>query len=383
MAKRKYKYRTRLFALTALLFEVIFWFVAWQLLEVLGVFNHNVTGERLSFLYPNFVWLNFLIIPIIFTVFIFQMYQRNWLINQFENPKTLKTFLQPVQTIRLFIRYFLIRNALVFVIFALMQPALGSKTVQGTTDGIDLIFAVDISNSMNTRDIVNGNSRLEVSKRAMYEIINQSSVARVGVLIFAGSSYPQLPLTTDIDAAKMYIDELNTDLISNQGTNLSAALNDVGELFTTSETKKVMVLITDGEDHEGGMESIYKSFQKDNIESYILGVGTEKGGIVPQSFHKNARPMKDEFGRVVVSKVNRQILIDLAKNLDGSYMLTNEAFPNVSQLLTEINSKSGTNTVDLEFKVKENRYQWPLGISLMFIFILFVWESVPHRKNKS
>ena len=106
---------------------------------------------------------------------------------------------------------------------------------------------------MNTRDITGGETRLTVAKRAMNQMINQSSASRVGLLIFAGNAYPQLPLTADKDAAKMYIDELNTSFISNQGTNVSAALEESSRFFSKEKTKKVLVLITDGEDHEGGL----------------------------------------------------------------------------------------------------------------------------------
>lgn len=379
MPKIEFKYRLPIFISSMFILELVFWFLAWQILKIFGVFSSHTAGEQLTFLYFKYVWW-LLLIPFLAAVFIYQLYKRNQLVEQLGNSKTLRTFIRPVSTIRVFIRYFLIRNAFVFTVLALMQPALGTKTVKGTTSGVELIFAVDVSNSMNTRDITGGETRLTVAKRAMNQMINQSSASRVGLLIFAGNAYPQLPLTADKEAAKMYIDELNTSFISNQGTNISAALEESSRFFSKEKSKKVLVLITDGEDHEGGMTQAYSAINKKNIEVLILGIGTEKGGIVPESEESKALSLKDEMGRSVISKVNLQMLTEMAKALNGEVMLSNESFPNISQFLTQINTSSATNTVDLEFQVKENRYQWPLVLALLSLFVLFAWEALPKRK---
>ncbi|HZH86403.1 MAG TPA: VWA domain-containing protein [Brumimicrobium sp.] len=379
MPKREFKYRLPLFISSVFILELIFWFLAWQILKIFGVFSSQAAGEQLTFLYSKYAWW-LLLIPFLAAVFIYQLYKRNQLVEQLGNLKTLRTFIRPVSTRGVFIRYFLIRNAFVFTVFALMQPALGTKTVKGTSSGVELIFAVDISNSMNTRDITGGETRLTVAKRAMNQMINQSSASRVGLLIFAGNAYPQLPLTADKEAAKMYIDELNTSFISNQGTNISAALEESSRFFSKEKSKKVLVLITDGEDHEGGMQKAYSAITKKNIDVLILGIGTEKGGIVPESEEPKALSLKDEMGRSVISKVNLQMLTEMAKALNGEVVLSNESFPNISQFLTQINTSSATNTVDLEFQVKENRYQWPLVLALLSLLILFAWEALPKRK---
>lgn len=382
MGKKRFKYRIRLFVVSALIWELIFWVIGGQTLSVLGLFSSHSSGERLQFLYPQYGWWNMLMIPLVLGVFLFQMTRRNQLINQLGITQVTETFLRPISTIRVFIRYFLVRNILVFILFALMQPAFGTKTVQGMTSGIDLVFAVDVSNSMNTRDIKGGDTRLTVAKRVINQTVNQSAVARVGLLAFAGSAYPQLPLTADVGAAKMYIDALSTSLISNQGTNIAEALKEADKYFNDQETGKVLFLITDGEDHEGGITNAFKPLKEKGVNVFVLGIGTENGGIVPISDRKNARPMKDELGRVVTSKVNLKMLNEIANELNGKVMHSNSAFPNISQFLTQINSKTETNSVALEFEVKENRYQWPLSIALLLLCILFVWESVPTKIEK-
>lgn len=381
MPKRKtYTYRLQLFTGLVLGFELFFWVLTWQLMRILGVFAPETPAERLAYLRPEFAWLFFSILLLI-GVFIFQLNKRNRLVAELGNVKTIQTFMRPVYTYKVFWRYFFIRNAIVFIILALMQPVLGTKDVNGQSTGVELIFALDVSNSMNTRDIQGGETRLEVAKRAMNQMVNQSAASRVGLMIFAGNAYPQLPLTADKKAAKMYIDELNTSFISNQGTNISAALLESSKFFSKEETKKVLVLITDGEDHEGGMQKAYQAIKNNAIDVLILGVGTEKGGIVPRSEMPNDVSLKDDLGRAVISKVNAQMLENISDNLGGEVIVSAESFPNVSQFLTHINTSKGTKSVNLYFRVKKNRYQWPLSIAILSILILFVKESRPNKRS--
>ncbi len=362
-------------------FELFFWIVIWQLMRIIGVFEHSSVGERLTYLTPEYAWL-FLSLSILIPVFFIQLHNRNKLVERLGNVKTIQTFMRPVATRRVFWRYFFIRNAFVFIIFALMQPVLGTRDMKGQSSGVELIFALDISNSMNTRDIKGGETRLEVAKRAMNQLVNQSSASRIGLMVFAGNAYPQLPLTADKKAAKMYIDELNTNFISNQGTNISAALKESSKFFSKEKIRKVLVLITDGEDHEGGMESAYTAINDKNIEVLILGIGAEEGGIVPRSDAPNDVSLKDDLGRSVISKVNTEMLDNIGNRLDSKVIVSNESFPNVSEFLTQLNKSSGDNTVNLSFRVKENRYQWPLSLAILSILILFIKESRPDKKEK-
>ena len=380
--KRTYKYRLPFFGGIVLGSELLFWVVILQLMRIFGVFSTDSVGEVLSFLHLKYAWF-FLLLPLLIGVFYYQIFKRNQMVDRLGSPKIQSTFLRRVSTTKVFWRFFFIRNALVFIIFALMQPVLGTKDVKGQSNGVELIFAVDVSNSMNTRDINGGETRLEVAKRTMNQLVNQSTSSRVGLLIFAGNAYPQLPLTADKEAAKMYIDELNTNFISNQGTNIAAALEESSIFFSNRKTKKVLVLITDGENHEGGMQEAYDALKDKNIDVLILGLGTEKGGIVPRSEAPNSVSLKDDLGRSVISKVNLKMLEDISNNLYGEVMLSNESFPNVSQFLTHINSSSSSNEVNLKFKVKENRYQWPLSVAILSIFLLFINESIPESKRQT
>ncbi|MEX2484547.1 MAG: VWA domain-containing protein [Brumimicrobium sp.] len=379
--KDKYTYRIKTILFSLIGWELIFWLILYQLMSIFGVFSEDSPGERVVFLAPNYAW--FLIVLLGFIgLFLFHIFERNKMVKRLGEEKLVHTFLSPVSSLRVFLRFFLIRNAFVFTILALMQPAFGDKTVEAETNGVELVFAIDISSSMDARDMSNENSRLEAAKRSMIQFVNQAPAGKIGLLVFAGNVYPQLPLTADKVVAKMYIDELSTDIMSNQGTNIGAALNEASVFFSNEKTKKVVVLITDGEDHEGGMESAYEALKDNNIELLILGLGSNKGALVPKSSDRNSGYLKDELGRSVISKINERMIRDIADDADGDFIISSDAFPNISKLLTQINSSDATNTVDLEFEVKENRYQWPLSLALISLLVLFVWESLnPHPKN--
>jgi Ca-activated chloride channel family protein len=306
-----------------------------------------------------------------------QLKARNSYVRSIPTPELVKTFLTPVSSVYSFVRYFLIRNVLVLLVIAAMQPSFGNKLVTGKASGVELVFAVDVSQSMNAKDMSDGDARLEAAKRAMTQLMNTSSSAKVGILIFAGSVYPQLPLTADKSAGKMFIEELSTDLISNQGTNIAVALENSAEYFSTDKLKKVVVLITDGEDHEGGVTSEIEVLKEKGSELTVLGLGSKNGALVPvDPNNTSAGYLKNVTGQSVMSKVNPVMLTEIAKKAEGKVVVTSDAFPNVNPLLTQINNLKSTKQVDLEFEVKENRYRIPLGFALLCLMILLMADSL-------
>jgi Ca-activated chloride channel family protein len=382
MGKRQeYTYRQRNILIGILIWEVVFWVIAYQLLNVFGVFSEDFAGEKVVFLKPKYAWF-LLIVPVFIAVQWYIQFTRNRVVKNLGSQKLVTSLLKPISSVSAFVRFFLVRNIVVFAILALMQPAFGNKKVQATTNGVEMIFAVDLSNSMNTRDIEDDNSRLTVAKRAMNQFVNQAPAAKVGLLVFAGSVYPQLPLTADKSAAKMHIDELSTNFISNQGTNISAAIEESSVFFSSDKTAKVLILITDGENHEGGIDQAVSLLKEKEVKLLVLGIGSQKGGLVPASPGLNSKYLKDDLGRTVISKLNTDMIENIAAKAKGDFIISSSAFPNINPLLTQINSSETTNEVDLEFEVKENRYQWPLFLALLCIALLWGWESLPSRPKK-
>lgn len=377
-----YKYHLGRFTFGIFTVEIIFWLIVWQLLAIFGYFSSSPFNEKLLFISPKSAW-GFLLISLLIVIYILYIKWRNKVVRSFKNENTYATFLQPVSTQRLFVRYTLLRTGIAFLIFALMQPALGVQKVKGTTNGAELIFAVDISNSMNTQDTKTKESRLTVAKRVMNQLINKANIGQVGLVVFAGDAYTQLPLTANKNAVKLYVNELSTDYISNQGTNIASAFKNANQLFTSRNNKKILVLITDGEDHGGQLKNSIASLKEKNVNFLLLGIGSEKGGLVPAPSNQNQRWMRDQDGKVVVSKINRKMLRNIVQLTNGLILISDSPFPNISKFLTEINSNSTGNLVHLKFKVKKNRYQWPLGLGLLCFIVLFSIGGWPQKRIHS
>ena len=372
MRNQNYTYKFSYMALAALIYEVLFWLILYQIIAVFGLYAENNVGEQITFVAPNQAYW-FILIPLYAFLFFRSIKMRNNKVEKIATPGLVYTYLKPVSTRNSFIRYFLIRNIIAFLVLAMMQPAFGNKTITGKTSGAEIVFAVDISASMNARDIKDGSSRLDAAKRAMHQFVNHASAAKVGILVFAGSVYPHLPLTADKRAAKMYIDQLSTDLISNQGTNIGLALDMARDFFTEDKLRKVVVLVTDGEDHEKGVSNAIDKLMEEQIHLLILGIGSKKGALVPKL---SGGYLKDDLGQSVISKLNKKMIDELAKKSKGDYVVSNDAYPNITKLLTQINTSKTARDVTLDFEVKENRYRTPLSIALILFLILFLTESI-------
>lgn len=375
MHKASYTYRISLIIAAVFVWELLFWLLGYQLLKIYQFYSDSL-GEKIIFISPEYAWLGAVLL-LYWAFYFMQLNGRNSYVRSIPTPELVKTFLTPVSSIYSFVRYFLIRNVLVLLVIAAMQPSFGNKLVTGKASGVELVFAVDVSQSLNAKDMSDGDGRLQAAKRAMTQLMNTSSSAKVGILIFAGSVYPQLPLTADKSAAKMFIEELSTDLISNQGTNIALALENSAEYFSTDKLKKVVVLITDGEDHEGGVTASIEVLKEKGIELAVLGLGSKNGALVPvDPTNTAAGYLKSATGQSVISKVNPVMLTEIAKQAEGKVVVTSDAFPNVNPLLTQINNLKSTKQVDLEFEVKENRYRLPLGFALLCLMILLIADSL-------
>lgn len=361
MSKERYTYRIGRAAFSILLWELIFWFT---LLVGREIVSKSLGGNKqIIFLEPRYLYLLILLIPII-GVSLFQLLKYNQLVER-TSLNVRKSLFSSINTGRFLIKFILFRTSLVFLIIALAQPSFGKKKVSGLSKELELVVCLDISNSMNTQDISPTMSRLQVSKRALSQLINQLSGEQIGLCLFANSAFVQLPVTRDYSAAKLFLSDIETSMISGQGTNINAALETALSMFSEKQIPKAILVITDGENHEESPDEVLKKIRDQKIGLSLLGIGTRNGGMIPKDPDRPERGYKTTASGVrIISKVNPAFIRKLASLGGGSAHLSESEFPDLTQILTEINLSKRTKSDNFEFEISQERYQIPLFLAI-------------------
>jgi len=374
MGKSNYTYRLKWIITSVILLEIIFWSAYYLFLHVFTSSFSGNNSDHLMFKHPEALKLLFFLLPII-GIYLYSIFKHNRFSNR-AGSSALKSLLKPVSSANSFIKYFLFRNAIVLLVLALAQPIYGKKKVAGTSESLELVIALDISNSMNARDISPEVSRLEIAKRALVQLVNNLHGEKIGVTLFANSAFVQLPLTRDYAAAKLFIQEIESGMISSQGTNIAEALEVSADMFSKEITTKGIILVTDGENHERNPDEILAKIKGAKIQLSVLGIGTTQGGLIPKNPNRLELGYKsDALGKTVVSKLNPSFLSSIAKKGGGKSSVSSDEFPNLSELLTQINQMKRTKIDTLEFDIKQERFQIPLFLSLFFWMTFILWSN--------
>src|SRR6056300_983791 len=248
---------------------------------------------------------------------------------------------------------------------AMVNPKIGTKLETVKREGVDIVFAIDVSKSMLAEDIAP--NRLEKSKRLVSAILNQLASDRVGMIAYAAQAYPQLPITTDFGAAKMFLQGMNTDMLSSQGT----AISDAIELATTyyndaAQTNRVLFIVSDGEDHSDGGTANAVSIAIDaGIKVFTIGVGTEKGAPIPLKKKGIVESLKrDSEGEVVITKRNTETLIEIASAGNGIYIDGENTANAVAIIKEQLNQMDKMAFEAKQFSDYKDQFQWFLGLGL-------------------
>ena len=266
--------------------------------------------------------------------------------------------------------------ALTCIIIALVNPKMGTKMETVKRQGIDIVFAVDISKSMLAEDVAP--NRLEKTKQIVSQIINQLGNDRVGIVGYAGSAYPVLPMTTDYSIAKMYLQSMNTNMVSSQGTAFNDAIQLAVDFFDVKDTSKLIVLISDGEDHGEGVEDAVELAKEKGVRIITIGVGTEKGGPIPLRDDKGtiASYKKDQEGQTVITKLYPEVLKKIADNTKSKYIVgttTKDVVEEVKKSLDKIEKSEFESQQIADF---ESQYQWFLALGFLLLLVdVFLLEK--------
>ena len=265
------------------------------------------------------------------------------------------------------------------LIFAASGPKIGVRLAPLERKGVDLVFAIDVSTSMNAEDVKP--NRLEKSKFEISQMIRQLKGDRVALIVFAGSSHLYLPLTSDYEAARLFLDEIDTNMIPTQGTALSAALQTGLSAYTEDESKyKVLVLVTDGEDHEGQAIDLVRQASKRSMIVHTVGVGTESGSLIPVNDAQGIRDYKrDGDGKLVTSILNESILRDIADAGNGTYVRFDNKPANFREIMNAIDSMEKRTLKSNVYSEYEDRYQ---SFGILSVCLMRVGMLKPTRNKK-
>ena len=265
---------------------------------------------------PIFLFL-LLAIPVLVAIYFYSNYRRKKNIELYGDKELMKALLPRTAKIRSRITFWLLLSALALMLFVLARPRYGTKKETIVSKGVEVIVALDISNSMMAEDI--SPNRLDKAKRLISRMIAQTKGNKFSLIVFAGDAFVQLPITTDHVSANMFLNQVTPALIKRQGTNVGDAINLACKSFSDNEKiGKAIILITDGENHEGGAEEAARLAAEQGIKVYVMGIGTAKGGRIPTG--KAGDFLRDREGNIVVTKLNEPMAQSIAAAGNGTYI---------------------------------------------------------------
>ncbi len=319
-------------------------------------------------------WL-LLIIPVIVMFFLVLQLWKRHAQKKFANKIMLKRLSPNCSLFKSILKLAVLCLAFACLILALVNPKIGTKLETIKRQGVDIVFAVDVSKSMLAEDIAP--NRLEKSKQLVTQIINNLASDRVGIIAYAGKAFPQLPITTDYASAKMFLQGMNTEMLSSQGTAIDEAINLAKTYYDDDEqTNRVLIIISDGEDHNSIAANVAEEASDEGIKIFTIGVGRTKGAPIP--IKRNGIVLnykKDNAGETVITKLNEETLIDIAKEANGQYINgnnTSEVVESIREILNKMDKKEFEAKQFAEYK---DQFQWFLAFGILLLCIdIFLLE---------
>ena len=316
---------------------------------------------------PIYFYL-FAIIPVIIVTFLLVSLWKKRTQNKFASSGLLSKLAPNISVFKSILKLSFFLIGISFLILALVNPKIGTKLKTVKREGVDVVFALDVSKSMLAEDIAP--NRLEKSKQIISKIIDKLGSDRVGIIIYAGNAYPLLPITTDHGAAKMFLQSANPDLVSSQGTAINDALDLAKTYYNNDDqTNRFLIIISDGEDHQEETKQIAQNISNDGIKVYTIGVGTEKGAPIPMKINGSLIGYKKYKGETVLTKRNPILLKGVADAASGVYIDGNLTDKPVKAIEDIIGNAQKTAFETKQFSDYKDQFQWFLGIGILFLLI--------------
>ncbi len=325
---------------------------------------------------PEYLYLLFLL-PVLVVGFILLNIQKLKSVKKLGDLKLIKCLMPELSLKRSYLKFWLVFAVIVFGIIVAARTQFGTKIEKIDKKGIELVIAIDVSNSMLARDV--NPDRLSKAKQILTRIIDERKNDKVAIVVFAGEAYVQLPMTTDIQSAKIFLENIDPSLVPVQGTVIGSAINIAMNSFTNDkEVDKSIILITDGEDHEDNGVQLAEQAASAGIQINVVGVGAPEGSPVPVSATSNEMK-KDNEGNVVVSKLNEDMCKQIAQAGKGMYVRadnSNNALKSLQAELDKLQKKNVEGSAYSEYDEKFQFFAWCMLILLLVEICIF------DKKNK-
>lgn len=324
---------------------------------------------------PTYLWL-LLLIPLLAMIYLYSLRQSKRRLKRFGSLKLMHQLSPMVSPRRKLIKFVLAELILTLLILIVARPQIGNKIANNTSrEGIEVIMALDISNSMLATDVVP--SRLDKSKLMVEGLMNKFTKNKLGLIVFAGDAFVQLPITSDYVSAKMFLDNINPSLIGTQGTDIGKAINLAMHSFTpNTQTGKAIVVITDGEDNEGGAEAMAKQAQEKGIKVFILGIGSTQGTTIPMP---NGEDLRDANGNIVKTHLNEEMCKKIADAGHGVYIHVDNSSVADALLEKELGKLQKGEINNVVYSDYDEQFQ---AFALLVVLSLIIDVFILERKRK-
>ena len=323
---------------------------------------------------PTYLYL-LLLLPFLAAFYLYSSYRRRKAIRKFGDPVLMAQLMPDVSKYRPDVKFWLVFAAIGLFAVLLARPQFGSKLETVKRQGVEVMIALDISNSMLAQDVQP--SRLEKAKRLVAQLVDKMENDKVGMIVFAGDAFTQLPITSDYISAKMFLESINPSLISKQGTAIGAAINLATRSFTPQEgVGRAVIVITDGENHEGGAVEAAKAAAEKGIQVSVLGVGMPDGAPIPVEGTNDFR--RDRDGNVVVTRLNEQMCQEIAQAGDGIYVRVDNSNAAQKVIAQEINKMA---KADVETQVYTEFNEQFQAVAWIILLLLLAEMLILERKN--
>ena len=317
-----------------------------------------------------------LLVPLFFVAYAVALRFRRRRIARFGNPELVAQLMPTTSVAKGWLKVSFFAVAFFFFAIGLSRPQLGARLKERETKGVEVMIALDVSNSMLAEDY--SPNRLERSKLAISRLVDKLSGDRIGLVVFAGQAFVQLPITTDYVSAKIFLNTINTGSVPVQGTALADALSTCARSFSSQSRKsRAIILITDGEDHEGDVIETARSLAEEGIRIYCIGVGSPAGKPIPV----DGELMKDKQGNIVVSKLDESILRQIAGVGGGEYVRAGNSEFGLNPIIDNIRTLDKEEFQSVVFEDFDEQYMYFFGIALFFLVLEFLVPETRSRRK--